>query len=80
MNVEEVGWQGIQWIIVAQDRGKWEAEELLATLEGFAHWQAVRYISLIFRCLLAGALIGSQAAVKHLSTETVTERHHLYQL
>ena len=31
MNLEEVGWQGMEWIIVAQDRGKWEPEELLAT-------------------------------------------------
>jgi hypothetical protein len=31
MNIEEVGWQGMEWIVVVQDRGKWEAEELLAT-------------------------------------------------
>jgi hypothetical protein len=35
MNLEEVEWQGMKWIVVAQDRGRWEAEELLATLEGF---------------------------------------------
>jgi len=31
MNLEEVGWQGMEWLLVAQARGKWEAEELLAT-------------------------------------------------
>jgi len=31
MNLEDVEWQGMEWIIVAQDRGKWEPEELLAT-------------------------------------------------